>query len=317
MTTVGYFLSSEEHGPRKLVDYAVMGEEAGFRDVFISDHYHPWLDSQGESPFVWSVIGAVAARTRMRVTTGVTCPTVRTHPVVVAHAAATCQLLLEGRFRLGVGSGEALNEHITGVRWPPAPVRQDMLLEAVQVMRELWKGGQVTHYGAYYTVENARLYTLPEEPPAVLVSGFGPRAVKLAADAGDGYVTVAPDAGSLQRWREAGGRGPAVAATKVCWGKDEAACRRLAFDRWRVSLVPGELNQDLATPTHFEQASQLVTEDMVAEKIPCGPDPERHIRSIAQYFEAGFDEVHVSQIGDDQAGFLEFFWKEVEPGLGL
>lgn len=317
MATVGYFLSSEEHGPRDLLDYAVMGEESGFHDVFISDHYHPWLNSQGQSPFVWSVVGAIGARTGLRVTTGVTCPTVRVHPAVLAQAAATSQVLLGGRFRLGVGSGEALNEHITGVRWPPAPVRLDMLQEAVAVMRKLWEGGQVTHYGPYYVVENARLYTLPEEPPPVLMSGFGPRAIEMAANDGDGYVTVAPDTGSLGRWREAGGRGPAVAATKVCWGEDEAKCRHLAFDKWRVNLLPGELNQDLPVPAHFEQASELVTEDMVAEAIPCGPDPERHVKSISTYFDAGFDEVHVSQVGDDQAGFLRFFWKEVVPRLSL
>jgi G6PDH family F420-dependent oxidoreductase len=317
MATVGYFLSSEEHGPRALLNYAVMGEESGFHDVFISDHYHPWLGSQGQSPFVWSVVGAIGARTRLRVTTGVTCPTVRVHPAVLAQAAATSQVLLDGRFRLGVGSGEALNEHITGVRWPPAPVRLEMLQEAVAVMRKLWEGGEVTHYGPHYVVENARLYTLPEEPPPVLMSGFGPRAVEMAANDGDGYVTVVPDTGSLERWREAGGRGPAVAATKVCWGQDEAKCRHLAFDKWRVNVLPGELNQDLPVPAHFEQASELVTEDMVAEAIPCGPDPERHAKSIASYLEAGFDEVHVSQVGDDQAGFLRFFWKEVVPRLGL
>ena len=315
MPTLGYFLSSEEHGPRELVNYAGMAEEAGFADVFISDHYHPWLDSQGHSPFVWGVIGGIAAKTRMRVTTGVTCPTMRIHPAVVAHAAATASLMLEGRFRLGVGSGEALNDHILGDRWPPAPLRLEMLDEAVAVMRRMWDGGSVTHYGRFYTVENARIYSLPASPPPVLVSGFGPRAVELAARVGEGYVTTSPDSESLTRYRSEGGSGPGVAAVKVCRGEDRKACTRLARERWRTSNVPGELNQELPSPRHFEQASAHVTEEMVAEGIPCGPDPELHARAINRYFDAGFEEVHISQIGEDQAGFLRFFVEELKPRL--
>ncbi|TMM17306.1 MAG: TIGR03557 family F420-dependent LLM class oxidoreductase [Actinobacteria bacterium] len=316
MAEIGCFLSSEEHGPLSLVNVARAAEEAGFGSVLISDHYHPWIDRQGQSPFVWSVIGGIAATTKLRVTTGVTCPTIRIHPAVLAQAAATAQLMLDGRFSFGVGSGENLNEHILGDRWPPAAVRLDMLEEAVDVMRGLWRGGSYNHHGRHYTVENARLYSLPPAPPPVLVSGFGSKAVELAARIGDGYVSVAPDPGPVGRYRELGGTGPAIAAVKVCWAEDEGSARKVAHDRWPTSCVPGELNQELPAPTHFEQATEHVTEEMVAEQIPCGPDPERHAGAICQYLDSGFDAVYVSQVGDEQLGFMDFFAREVRPRLG-
>jgi len=315
MTELGYFLSSEEHGPRALVQQAQAAERHGFGSVWISDHFHPWLDSQGHSPFVWTTIGGIAATTSLRVTTAVTCPTVRMHPAVVAHAAATAAAALEGRFRLGVGSGENLNEHVLGDHWPPADVRLEMLEEAVEVMRELWTGEVVTRHGKHYTVENARLYTLPDGPIEVPVSAFGPKATEVAARIGDGFVTTSPDAEGLRRYRELGGTGPAQAGVKVCWAPDEATARKTAFELWKSSSVPGQLSQDLPMPSHFEQAAELVTEDMVAEKMPCGPDPERHVEVLRKYLDAGFDELYVSQAGDDQDGFFEFFRTEVEPRL--
>ncbi|HZU78695.1 MAG TPA: TIGR03557 family F420-dependent LLM class oxidoreductase [Acidimicrobiales bacterium] len=317
MAEIGFFLSSEEHGPRPLLEYARMAEDAGFRSVLISDHYHPWLERQGESPFVWGVIGAIAGCTGLKVTTGVTCPTVRIHPAVVAQAAATSSLLLQGRFVLGVGSGEALNEHILGDRWPPTDVRLEMLEEAIEVMRQLWQGGFVSHHGPHYTVENARIYSCPDTPPPVLVSGFGPKATELAARIGDGFVSTSPEPEAVKGYRECGGEGPAVAAVKVCWGRDEAAARKLAFELWKTTAVPGELNQELPVPAHFEQASGTVTEDMVADKIVCGPDPERHAEILTRYLDAGYDEIYVSQIGDDQQGYLDFYFGEVRPRLSL
>jgi len=314
---VGCFLSSEEHGPSFLVQTARQAEEAGFPAVLISDHYHPWTDRQGESPFVWSVIGAIGATTRLRVTTGVTCPTVRTHPAIIAQAAATSQLLLEGRFALGVGSGEALNERILGDPWPPAGIRLEMLEEAIEVMRKLWDGGTVNHHGRHYTVERARIYSRPDRPPPVLVSGYGPKSIALAARVGDGFVVITPDAGNIRSYRQQGGAGPVIAALKVCWGADEGQARKLAFDRWATTAVPGELNQELPSPRHFEQASENVTEDMVAEMITCGPDADRHAAAIRQYLDAGCDEVYVSQIGEDQAGYFDFFARQLRPRLGL
>ena len=247
--------------------------------------------------------------------TGVTCPTIRIHPAILAQAAATTQLIARGRFRFGVGSGENLNEHILGDRWPPAATRLEMLDEAVDVVRRLWSGEYVTHHGRFYTVENARIYSIPDEPPDILVSGFGPESTELAARIGDGYINTSPDSDLVQRYRDQGGGGSAVAAIKVCWGTDEERCRKLAYERWRSSGLPGQLAQELALPAHFEAGSQLVSEDDVARSISCGPDPEVHARAIGAYLDAGYDEVFIAQVGDDQAGFLDFFAKELRPLL--
>jgi G6PDH family F420-dependent oxidoreductase len=314
---VGYTLSSEDHGPLDLVRFAAAAEEAGFTAATISDHYHPWTSTQGNSPFVWSVLGGIAQATqRLRVGTGVTCPTIRIHPAIVAHAAATTAIMLRGRFFLGVGSGENLNEHILGDRWPPADVRLEMLDEAVAVMRLLWQGGVQSHRGRYYTVEHARLYNPPEEPIPVYVSAFGSKAVELAARIGDGYVGTSPDPELVAAFVEQAGPGkPCLAAAKCCWGQDEAAARKLAHERWPNTGLPGELAQELPTPEHFEQASSIVTEDMVADSIPCGPDPERYVASLTAYAQGGYDEVYLHNIGDDQEGFLRFFQREVRPRL--
>ena len=315
MTEIGYFLSSEEHGPEALVRQAQQAEQAGFRSVWISDHYHPWNDRQGHSPFVWSVIGGIAATTRLRVTTAVTCPTVRIHPAVLAQAAATAAAMLPGRFLFGIGSGENLNEHILGDRWPRVEVRLRMLEEAVEVMRKLWRGKLTSHDGHFYRVENARIYTLPDEPPPVLLSALGQKSVSLAARIGDGLISTQPDRESLEQYAAEGGKGPRQGGLKVCWGRDEQAARKTAFELWPNTMLPGQLSQELALPSHFEQATQLVTEDALAEMIACGPDPERHVASIRQYLDAGFDEVYVSQIGDDQAGFFDFYRRELAPRL--
>jgi G6PDH family F420-dependent oxidoreductase len=312
---IGVFLSSEEHGPLDLLSQAKLAERAGFRSVLISDHFHPWIDRQGQSPFVWSVIGAIGATTDLRVTTGVTCPTVRIHPVILAQAAATTQLLLGGRFVFGVGSGEALNEHILGDRWPSVAVRLHMLEEAVEVIRLLWKGGLVNHHGEFYTVENARLYSVPDSPPPLAVSAFGPAAAELAARVGDGFITVAPDADLLGRYRAHGGKGPAIAAVKVCWGQDEKIARKVAHDLWPTECLSGQLNQELPMPSHFEAAAEIVTEDMVGDTLACGPDPEKHVKAISAYLEAGFDQVYVNQIGSDQEGFFDFYVRELRPRL--
>jgi G6PDH family F420-dependent oxidoreductase len=316
MATIGIFLSSEERTAPELVRLAGEAERAGFETAWISDHFHPWIDEQGQSPFVWAALGGIAATTeRLRVHTAVTCPTVRIHPAIVAQAAATVTTMMPGRFALGVGSGEALNEHIYGDAWPSAAVRLEMLEEAVGVIRELWGGDFTYHHGRHYTVENARLYSLPDEPPPILVSGFGPKAIGVAAKIGDGYVTTMPDAEALAEYRRQGGKGPAQGGMKVCWAKDEAEARRTAHRLWPNEALPGELAQVLPSPRHFEQAAELVTEEMVAEAVPCGPDPERHAAAIREFVDAGYDEVYVQQIGPDQAGFLRFFEEELRPRL--
>jgi G6PDH family F420-dependent oxidoreductase len=316
VTTYGYFLSSEEHGPASLLEQAVLAEQHGFDALWISDHYHPWNDEQGQSPFVWAVIGGIAATTGLRVTTAVTCPTVRIHPAIVAQAAATASLMLDGRFALGVGTGELLNEHILGDQWPPADLRLEMLSESIEVMRALWTGKWVTSYGEHYVVEDARLYSCPADPVPVYISGFGPKSIALAAELGDGYVNTQPSAEMLQDYRQQGGKGPAQAGVKVCWAEDEQSALKTAHRLWANSGVPGEASQELRMPKHFEQVAQLVTEEMTAESVACGPDPERHVAAITPYLEAGYDEVYVSQMGPDQEGFFRFWEQELKPRLG-
>jgi G6PDH family F420-dependent oxidoreductase len=312
---IGYFLATEEFTPKELLDQARRAERAGFDGLWISDHYHPWIAAQGQSPFVWTMIGALAEATAdMRVTTAVTCPTLRIHPAVVAQAAATAAVVLEGRFRFGVGSGEALNEHILGDPWPAADVRLEMLEEAVELIRRLWGGEVVNHRGRHYRVEHARLYTLPDEPPPILVSGFGPKATDLAARIGDGYCITMPDAELISRFRSGGGAGkPVQAGIKVCYGQDEAEARRTVHELWPNETLPGELAQVLPTPEHFEQAVELVTEEMTGEAVPCGPDLERHAEAIQEFAEAGVDELYVHQIGGGHEQFFEAYAREILP----
>ncbi|WP_375492437.1 TIGR03557 family F420-dependent LLM class oxidoreductase [uncultured Jatrophihabitans sp.] len=316
---IGYFLSCEEYGPAELIYQAKAAEAAGFESLWISDHFHPWTDAQGNSPFVWSVIGAISQVTSLPITTAVTCPTIRIHPAIIAQAAATSALLTEGKFILGLGSGEALNEHITGSRWPDTKVRLEMLEESIEVMRELWTGEFVDHHGPHYTVENARLYTLPDAPPPVYVSGFGPRASRLAGRVADGFVTVAPDEDSIKVFRDAGGEGkPVHGGLKACWGPDKSACVSIARESWPNESLEGEMVQTLSSPKHFEQAGSLVTDEMTAESVACGPDLDTHIAAFKPFADAGFDVMHVQQIGArhqecDIDGFFEFYRDTVLP----
>jgi G6PDH family F420-dependent oxidoreductase len=314
---IGYWLSSEEHAPNDLVRYARTAEEAGFSFAMISDHFHPWLGQQGQSPFVWAVIGGIAHVTsQLRIATGVTCPLIRTHPAIVAHAAATVAAMLPGRFSLGVGSGENLNEHVLGSRWPDAGERLEMLEESIELMRKLWAGKSVTVHGKHYTVSDARLYTLPLEPPAVLVAASGPRAAELAGRAGDGLIATSPEPKVVEAFEAVGGsRKPRYGQVKACWAAEEATARRTAFEVWPNAALPGALNAQLREPSEFEAAVQLVTEDKVAEEVVCGPDPARYVDAIQKYADAGFDHVSVHQIGPDQDGFFRFFQQEVMPKL--
>jgi G6PDH family F420-dependent oxidoreductase len=312
---LGYFLSSEEHPPGELVRQASMAADAGFEALWISDHFHPWNDEQGQSPFVWSVIGAVSQVCDLPVTTAVTCPTVRIHPAIVAQAAATAALLLAGGLRLGVGSGEALNEHILADRWPPADVRLEMLEEAVEVIRALWTTDRVDHHGLYYDVEDARLYSRPDQPPPIYVSGFGPKAIELAARIGDGFVTTKPSADDIAAYRDAGGTGPVEAGVKMCWAPTHEEGVRTAHRLWANAGVPGELSQVLPSPRHFEQASQLVTPQSTGESVACGPDPERHAAVVREYARAGVDLLAIAQMGPAQEEFIDFFTTQVRPLL--
>ena len=312
---LGYFLSCEEHSPRSLIDQAKAAEQAGFEALWISDHFHPWNDQQGESPFVWSVIGAIGEQTRLKVTTAVTCPTVRIHPAIVAQATATSALMCRGGFRLGVGSGEALNEHVTGARWPVADVRLSMLEEAVAVIRELLTGDRVDHHGAHYIVEDARIYSLPDDPVEILMSGFGPKAIELAARIADGFITTTPSEEAIEQYRGAGGRGPVTAGAKACYGSSYDDSVDLAHRLWSNAGVPGELAQVLPSPRHFEQAAELVTPDKIADTMPCGPDLDLHAERLSAYVDAGYDEVYVSQVGPVSQEFFDAYEKTVLPAL--
>ena len=312
---IGYFLSCEEYTPQELVEQAQLAQEAGFEALWISDHYHPWNDNQGQSPMVWSVIGAVSAVCDLPVTTAVTCPTTRMHPAIVAQAAATSAVMLEGKFILGVGSGEALNEHILGDPWPTADVRLEKLEEAVEVMRLLWSGQTVSHRGKYYTVDDARLYTVPDQPPPVYVSGFGPKATELAARIGDGYITTTPDEELLGLFREKSGGKPAQAGVKVAWAPTEDDGAKIAHRLWANAGLPGELAQVLPSPKHFEQASQLVTLESTRGSVVCGDDPDRHRSAVDPYLEAGFDEVYVANMGPHYADMIRGWGRHVLPAL--
>lgn len=309
---IGYFLSCEEYPPDELIEQARLAQDAGFQGLWISDHYHPWNDEQGQASFVWSVIGALSQVVSIPITTAVTCPIQRVHPAVVAQAAATSAVLHGGRFNLGVGTGEALNEHIIGARWPSAGERLEMLEEAVHVMRQLWDGGFVNHRGKHYMVEQAQVYTRPPVPPKVYVSAFGPKAIDLAGRIGDGYILVSPQAELVESFRKAGGGDkPVQGGFKACYAASEDDAVRTAHRLWPNEGLPGELSQVLPSPKHFEQASQLVTPDAIRESVACGPDPAKQATKLRAYEEAGFDEVYVASIGPNYAELIDLYRREL------
>jgi coenzyme F420-dependent glucose-6-phosphate dehydrogenase len=312
---LGYSLSCEEHPPTDLVRFAKTAEDAGFGFALISDHFHPWIDAQGNSPFVWSVIGGIAEATeRLRLGTGVTCPLIRIHPAIVAQAAATSAAMMRGRFFLGVGTGENLNEHVLGDKWPAPDERLEMLEEAVEVIRLLWQGGYQTHRGKHYTVEQARLYTLPDDLPEIAVAAAQPNAAELAGRIGDALVSVAPDEEITRNFEHTGGRGkPRYGHLTVCWAESEEEAKKTAHENWPNAGLEGPLSQELALPAHFEAAAEMVTADELAEAMPLGPDPGRYLEQIKAFEDAGYDHVYIHQVGPDQGGFIEFARRELMP----
>ena len=310
---IGFFLSTEEYTPAELVAQARAAEQAGFEALWISDHFHPWNNEQGNSPLVWSVIGAVSQVCDLHVTTAVTCPTVRVHPAIVAQAAGTCAELLEGRFTLGVGTGEALNESILGGPWPSADVRLEMLEEAVEVIRRLWTGEVVSHRGRHYTVEHARVYNVPDTPPEIFVSAFGPKAVEVAARIGDGYIGTSPDADLVGQFKQASGGRPAQAGAKVAFAPTQEEGWEHAHRLWPNAGLPGEMAQILPTPEHFEQATELVTLEATRESVVAGDDPADHLALVREYAEAGYDELYVANMGPHTLDMIEFYGKHVLP----
>jgi coenzyme F420-dependent glucose-6-phosphate dehydrogenase len=310
---IGFALSSEDHPPNELVRQAKLAEQAGFTFALISDHFHPWVGEQGHSPFVWSTLGGVAQATeKIRVGTGVTCPLIRIHPAIVAQAAATVACMMPGRFFLGVGTGENLNEHVTGARWPLAWERLEMLEEAVKVIRKLWSGDEVTHRGRHYSVEAARLYTAPEEPPEIYVAASKPQAAQLAGRIGDGLISTAPDDEVLEEFESAGGGGkPKIGMTHVAYDEDEEAGHERAHKLWPNLALAGSGGQELPAPRDFEEAAGNVTVQDVAESVSAGPDPEPYLEQIRTFEEAGYTHVYIHQIGDNQEEFADFARREL------
>ncbi|MFO8113845.1 MAG: TIGR03557 family F420-dependent LLM class oxidoreductase [Halorubrum sp.] len=317
MVEIGYTLASEEHSPTALVEHAQRAEEAGFDFLSVSDHYHPWVSEQGHSPFVWSTLGGVATATEdIDVGVGVSAPIIRFHPAIYAQAAATAAAMFDDRqFYAGVGTGENLNEHVLGDRWPAHAVRLEMLEEAVDVIRKLWTGREVSHYGSHYTVENAKLFTLPEETPPICVSAYGERAARAAAAVGDGFWSVGPQE-VIDVWEDEGGEGPRFCQLQTCVADSEDDAVATAHDKWPNSELPGELSTELATPSLFEQAVEMVSEDDIAEgSIITDPDPQAHIDSIQTAIDAGYDHVYTMQIGDDQSAMIDLYREHVLPAF--
>jgi coenzyme F420-dependent glucose-6-phosphate dehydrogenase len=317
MAEIGYTLSSEEHGPGDLLLYGRIAEEVGFDFLTVSDHFHPWTSRQGQSPFVWSVLGGLSVKTeRVQILTTVTCPTIRMHPAIVAQAAATTACLLPDRFVLGLGTGENLNEHIVGKRWPHPAERLGMLEEAIGLIRLLWSGKVITERTQHFTVDRARIYTLPETMPPIAVAASAPKAAELAGRSGDALISTAPEKDLVRTFREAGGEDKAVyGQLTVCYGPEEEKAKNEALEWWPNTSVPGELGVELAEPEHFEQVAELITVDQVAEKVVCGPDLDAIVEKVGAFVDVGFDHVFLHQVGPRQEEFLEFAKEELLPAI--
>jgi len=318
MTSFGYTIMGEQAGPKQLVRDGVAAEAAGFDFLAASDHYFPWLEEQGHSPYVWSVLGAVAQATRrIDLMTYVTCPTQRYHPAIVAQKAATIQLLCDGRFTLGLGAGENLNEHVTGDAWPQLDVRHDKLREALDIIVALFGGETLTYRGEYLQTENAKLWDLPDELPAIALAVSGPRSCEIAGRQADAMIAVEPDPALGELFDASGGTGKArIGQVALCYDADESTARKRAREQFRWSLGGWHVNAELPSPQSFDGAAETVTEDDVAEQIPCGPDLDAHVAAVQQFLDAGFTHVALVQIGSEaQDPFLEWAEHELLPAL--
>ncbi|GAA5060180.1 TIGR03557 family F420-dependent LLM class oxidoreductase [Nocardia callitridis] len=310
---IGYKLAAEAFGPKELIRQAVRAEAAGFDFVEISDHYHPWLDNQGHSPFAWTVLGAIAARTeRIELATGVTCPTIRYHPAIIAQAAATLALVCDGRFTLGVGSGERLNEHVVAQEVPPASTRQAMLGEALEIIRQLWRGGYQSYEGKYLSLSDARVFDLPETLPRIAVAAGGAKAAALAAELGDGLFATEPNERIVSGYRTAGGDGPRYAEVAMAWAPDEQTAADAALDTSRWAVTGWKVMSELPNPVNFAAATGTVRREDILEQFACGPDPARYLAAARPYADAGFDHLVMQNAGPDPDGFIDFYERELD-----
>ena len=305
---IGYKLASEAFGPQELIRQAVLAEQSGFDFVEMSDHYHPWLDAQGHSSFTWSVLPVVAAKTeRIGLATGVTCPSVRYHPAIIAQAAATMAILTDGRFTLGVGAGERLNEHVVGVGFPALRMRHERFREALEIIRLLWQGGYRSYEGRYLQLEDARVFDLPEELPVIAVAASGPASAGIAADLGDGLFAVEPDGDLVSTWQRLGGSGPAYAEIPLAWAPDDDTAAQAVLEKNRFALTGWKVMAELPNPVNFAAATTSVTAEQVKAQFACGPDVTRHLEVAQQFVNAGFDHLVTLNAGPDPDGFMDFF----------
>jgi G6PDH family F420-dependent oxidoreductase len=309
---IGYKLIAEAYSPQEMVRQAVRAEEAGFDFVEISDHFHPWFDSQNHSGFAWSILAAAAAQTeRIELATGVTCPFIRYHPAIIAQAAATTALLSEDRFTLGVGAGERLNEHVVGCGWPAVGMRHEMFRESLEIIRLLWSGGYHSYEGKHLTLEDARVFDLPDTPPRIAVAIGGPSSARIAAELGDGIFATEPKPDLTRAYAEAGGDGATYGEVPLSWAPDEASAVKSAREKFRFGLTGWKVQAELPNPANFEAATAFITEENMREVFGCGPDPARHLAAAQQFVDAGFDHLALINAGPDPDGFFDFFEKEL------
>jgi G6PDH family F420-dependent oxidoreductase len=313
---IGYKLFAEALDPKEVVRQAVEAERAGFDFIEVSDHFHPWLHNHGHSGFVWSMLASMAERTEnLGLATGVTCPIIRYHPAIVAQAAATTQILSNGRFTLGIGAGEQLNEHVVGRGWPAPKVRHEMLREALEIIRLLWSGGYQSYDGKHLDLERARVFDLPDDPPPIAVAIGGPRGAEIAAELGDGIFATDPDAELVDAYAKAGGKGVKYVEVPLAWAPDEDAAAKSAHHLFRFGLLGWGVLAELPNPANFEEAAEFITVDDVRETFACGPERERHIEVAKEFAGAGFDHLALVNAGPDPDGFFEFFANELEEPL--
>ena len=317
MVEIGYTMMCEQRSPKDLVDDLVRAEQAGFDFSVISDHFHPWLEEQGHSGYAWSILGAAAQATEhIPLMSYVTCPIIRYHPAIVAQKAATMALLSDGRFSLGLGSGENLSEHVVGRGWPAVDIRHEMFVEAIEIIRTLFDGGYVTYRGEHFEVEDAKLFDRPEEPPPIGVAVSGRSSCEIAGVQGDFVIAVEPKSELIEMFHEAGGEGKlGVGQIPVCWGPDEAECRALAREQLRWAAAGWKVMAELPNPVNFDAYSQFVREEDIAQMVPCGPEVEGIVEGVKQFVDAGFERIALVQVGDRQEEFCEFYESELAKAL--
>lgn len=313
----GYGISSEQSSPSEIIEIARLSENSGLDFVFVSDHFHPWVDAQGQSAFVWNLIGAISQVTnRIIVGTGVTCPIIRFHPVVMAQAAATSAVMLNGRFIFGIGTGENLNEHVVGAGWPRYTVRRDMIIEAIEIFNLLFQGGFKSYSGEYFDVDNARLYTLPDEPPPIILSAFGPKSAKVAGEMTDGLITAMADKKVIETFEQTGGEGkPKYALLTCCYSEDKEEAKKSALRIWPNGGLSGQLSNELRLPSEFQAASEPITADQLEKEIIMGNDIERFLEQINKYVEAGITHIYFNNIGHNYSEFINFYTQKVIPAM--